>query len=115
MADAKDDEEDQLEDHMQEIQDKKRLLQNEINRLQSEMNNFKAQICNEPLNAVNPKALQQRVYNIITCQFSMTLSISIYLPWQLASRWMFFNVPLIWTDKLQFALAIGIMDVLNVP
>ena len=30
---------------------------------------------------------------------SMTLSISIYLLWQLASRWMFFNVPLIGTDK----------------
>ena len=87
MADAKDDEEDQLEDHMQEIQDKKRLLQNEINRLQSEMNNFKAQICNEPLNAVNPKALQQRVCTI-TSQFYDT-SISIYLPWQLASWWMF--------------------------
>lgn len=61
LADAKDDEEEQLEDHMQEIKDKKKLLQNEINRLQSEMNNFKAQICNEPLHAVNPKALNHKV------------------------------------------------------
>ena len=51
-----------LEDHMQEIKDKKKLLQNEINRLQSEMNNFKAQITNEPLHAVNPKALSQKVH-----------------------------------------------------
>ena len=63
LADAKDEEEEQLEDHMQEIKDKKKLLQNEINRLQSEMNNFKAQICNEPLHAVNPKAISQKVHS----------------------------------------------------
>ena len=64
LAEAKDEEEEQLELHMQEIKDKKKLLQNEINRLQADMNNHKAQIPNEPLNSTNTKSLQQRVSSI---------------------------------------------------